>query len=61
MDKCISLGLCVVKLGTRYTFKFYVNIYFSELCAENSVVGLGTLPYLVLIEFSFKHDIVLIA
>lgn len=40
---------------------FYVNIYFLELCAENNVICLGALLCLFLIQFSFKHGIVMFA
>lgn len=49
MDKCVSTGPSMVKLGTRYTFKFYIDICFLELCAENSVIGLGVLLFMFLI------------
>lgn len=35
MDKCVSLGLSMVNLGTRYTFKFLCDyLFFRTVCRK---------------------------
>lgn len=50
MDKCVSLVLSMVNWELDTLSNFYVNIYFLELHAENSVEGLSALLCMFLIR-----------